>query len=387
MRVAKSAVVSLGLALLGCHEATGLSEQRGGAVLPSIALGAAISEPPCRIFATAGPLQAKELFYFTPPLPGADCGISWRMYNAPHGISSLWGYGFRNHDFALNHYPDDRRGSYFWVSLVAGVQNGPNVITFASPIDVFSSRTITIEDNDATILGPPQQRIVAFNDSGRVLVDTIGEAYTIISRPRMMVVQTYPLLKTPGADTTYVWRRYYEHAFRPDSSCPPSGDSLLDSKQVRDAFRQAMAASNPNGPAINKREQGGTIWKMQDGSFRAFPYADPGATLCGYDPGLLEPPPGAVGPRGYGYYHTHPVFAGESAAGACGSAGATFEPHRNGGGSVSDWSYADRFGAPVYAFTKDGFVYRLDSQTSVPARGRNPNRWQQSGPGCFRRIT
>lgn len=109
----------------------------------------------------------------------------------------------------------------------------------------------------------------AFNDSGRLVVDTVGGLATTICAPRMQRVLVHPIYLPREVQTTdsLVEKRKYVLSFKLDSSCPTSGDTLLDRRQVRDELRKALAASNPYGADMDRKEQGGTIWKMFDRTY------------------------------------------------------------------------------------------------------------------------
>lgn len=113
------------------------------------------------------------------PTTGVACGISWSMtfppiIIAPYERAYLWqdapSFGSLSRAFFI--------GSY------GGRQNGPNDLTFYSNIEEFSSEVVF----QSSIYGPvsPDQRIQAFNDSGRLVVDTVGGLATTIRAPRVI---------------------------------------------------------------------------------------------------------------------------------------------------------------------------------------------------------
>ena len=321
---------------------------------------------------------------FATPLFGIDCGVNWSMQTNPISVTPS-GYEF------LPPFVAPNSTSTMFQIATGNVQNGPNFLIFYIPIDIFVSTTVTIDDHAETSPyppGPPEQRVIAYDASHRLLLDTLGGAETVIARRGMTDVTVYPAPENPvpgytGPDTLR-FKRQYSISFRADSSCPPSGDSLIDSKQVRDELRSAMASSLANGSV----ERGGEIWKMLDGTFRAFPRPNPTATPCSYAPPTTNPPPGAEFGRPSGFYHTHPALPGDIAPLSCGPAmaGGTFQPNSNGGGSDKDWAFANSgMFTPVYAYTKEGRVYRLDPGTIPYPKMKNPNSWKPTGLGCFKK--
>ena len=86
----------------------------------------------------------------------------------------------------------------------------------------------------------------------------------------------------------------------------------------------------------------------------------------------------------HGVFHTHPSLTGEPVYGCLGGAQVLNDgkpvplarPNENGGGSTRDWENTDHGGGyPIYAYTKDGVVYRLDPNTPPAARAQNPHKW------------
>jgi len=270
----------------------------------------------------------------------------------------------------------------FYTSTYRDLQNGPNTIDFAQPVSEFTA-IIQRQSTD-----PSDLRVAVLDGGNTLLLDTTSADIVTVRVPGIRKARVYA--RTTGllleADSV-VFKRRYQLSFRPDSSCPPSGDEILDSKQVRDQLREDLEQSLPNDPPQNRKERGGLIYKMQDGTFRAFPQLDPYATGCTFHPNYqVVDPVGAM--RLYGFYHTHPQLAGEPVYGCAGTnLPQKADPDANGGGSDADWEFANlpAVKLPVYAITKRGRVYRMDPGVPVSARGSNPNRWQSTGPGCLKK--
>ena len=93
-----------------------------------------------------------------------------------------------------------------------------------------------------------------------------------------------------------------------------------------------------------------------------------------------------------GTYHTHPSSTNEPTYGCPGFSQVPgdglpvpkADPNSPvaGGGSTDDWNMTNQ-GFPVYSITKTGRIYRLDPNTPVADRGKNPNKWElNSNAGC-----
>lgn len=152
------------------------------------------------------------------------------------------------------------------------VQNGPIEVTFSQSVDALSMDFVENCDPALGECATHMHRFVARNDSGRVLVDTLAGILTptphvlaTIERVGIRSVSMYADSADidsdgiPNESDTRVIPGWYTLSFRPDSSCPPSGDSVLDSKQVRDEICDAYAKS---GTPPNFIEHGGDIYKM-----------------------------------------------------------------------------------------------------------------------------
>lgn len=233
------------------------------------------------------------------------------------------------------------------------------------------------------------RRIVVENDSGRVLLDTLADKLAILERLNIRRVLIYPdsIGISPNQPIPIVVGGYYTVSFRPDSTCPPSGDPIVDTKQVRDAIKQAYGGSGAP-PAF--REAGGDVFLMDDGSFRAFPRPEPSASSCTFPAFIPQFPPGAV--RHAAFYHSHApensfvmncaVFQPGNPVPVSYSSGKV-RNDPTGGLSPGDWAVASSPSGPwVYAFN-GARLSRGDAGTSVSAQARNPNRWKVGSVGCF----
>ena len=231
--------------------------------------------------------------------------------------------------------------------------------------------------------GTGMRRIQAFGDTGQLLADTMVLAPGVVDRLGMRRILLFADSTGVFGDLTTVVGGRYTIGFRPDSSCPPSGDSVLDSKQVRDAIYDAYAKS---GTPPNFIEHGGDIYKMQDGTYQAFPHADPTASSCTFTPippAQEVPPPGAD--RRWGVFHTHApensyVVGCKHSNRSITNGYAANQP--TGGLSQEDWSIASRYGHYVYAY--DGTrVWRGDIGVNPSLWKSNPNKWKRVAKGCF----
>lgn len=174
----------------------------------------------------------------------------------------------------------------------------------------------------------------------------------------------------------------------------PSPDSVLNTPQVRREFMAQLAASNPDSTpeSLKRKERGGLIWQMQDGSYFAQTVADPLATQCAYTPSQGTAPPNAV--TYVALFHTHPNKPGHKVYGCPDSPAGVPQSQfpgdgkevplagdkaKNGGGSPADWRFARDQTLPVFVVDADGTVWRLDPQvndtSSNPAQIPNPNKF------------
>lgn len=346
-----------------------------------------VAASPCLITQVANPAtQLPGAFRVGVPANGSECGISWSMRTPPLiNRQSIWGYYF--------YYPPAPAGakvSPFFVSTDVGgyFQNGPNVVTFAHAIDVFTS-----EFSAGMPGGLPQQRtfirrLTAFDSLGRLLIDTIGGDVVTVRRQGMRVVHVFgentgvDVIAYPVRDTTVVGGAYVL-SFRPDSSCPPSGDPVLDTKQIRDAIDSAYVRSGMP-PAF--KETGGDIFLMDDGSYKAIPRNEPTASACTFPVPLVTPPlpPGAT--KQWAYYHSH---APENAFvnGCLESKSGTFysgfiKNESSGGLSPGDWGISSTQGLYVYAYNGSK-VSRANIGVPRSSWVKNPNRWKLSSMRCM----
>lgn len=182
--------------------------------------------------------------------------------------------------------------------------------------------------------------------------------------------------------------------------CAPSGDSVLDSKEVREGFGKGRAHSKEDAaPGMGeKKERGGVVWRAPDGHYYTTEVDDPTATECHWAvASTIGAQPTIPGSIAVAYWHTHPHIKNEPVYGCSGGYAQTFGDGKfvptadpddplMGGGSPSDWSDQQHPAAfPVYIPTKTNRVYRLDHQWySNPSQ--NPNKWAMNPAGCAVRI-
>ena len=167
--------------------------------------------------------------------------------------------------------------------------------------------------------------------------------------------------------------------------CPPTGDSILDSEEIRQQLLDQLMRSRPNADGTGKKEYGGYVYQRDDGTYFLQPSGDLTATDCGYTLPAGSPPPISGATALNKAWHTHPSYHGERLYGCRNAAPndivtADRDP-KWGGGSERDWETADT-GGPVYIIDLDKNVYRLDPGTDPSQWGNNPNRWKfyQSSP-------
>lgn len=367
------AIVAVAAIVAGCAERALPVEPAGDRPYLELTTSPTVPDAPCLLSKpNAAPPPGTNRFVFGAPLLGIDCAVQWYMDNFP--VPNILLPGF---EFLPPYLAPDSRSSRFQYGT-GNIQIGPIYMIFYSPIDVFASTSETYDWNvpGPSPPGPPDQHILAYDVTGRLLVDTIGGAVTVIRRPGIQNLTIYPAVPHPVVQSfppdTVRYRRIYSISFRVDSSCPPSGDSVLDSRQVRDAFRKAMARSLSTTPEL---EAGGEIYRMLDGTYQAFPVTNGVATACSITIPYQQPPAGADYLAGF--YHTHPQQPGQPVCGG------TAQPNWNGGGSDDDWGFATTTGKPVYAYSKEGRVSRLNANTAKGSWNSNTNRWKTRGKGCF----
>lgn len=168
-----------------------------------------------------------------------------------------------------------------------------------------------------------------------------------------------------------------------------TGDSILDNQAIRDSLMAKLQQSNPNDTTNARKEVGGYIARLPDGTYTLVP-----ALQLGVDCSVSLGPPittGLPSPLTFvGRYHTHPHLDGENVKGCKDKNGnpvtAKAFPSRNGGGSEADWNAADNpsdgFRIPVYIVGKNGEIIRLDPSPRSYSKKDNPKRWRWDSPGC-----
>jgi hypothetical protein len=197
----------------------------------------------------------------------------------------------------------------------------------------------------------------------------------------------------------------YDASFEADT-CPPTGDPIIDTPEVQNALKAALAHSNPGGiPGTGaKLEHGGFIWQRPNGTFVATENTDPNhfiATECTYA-FTGQPMAPDSGDFVVALYHTHPSSSGEKAYQCVAPSGqppyAQFpgdgkyvpraDPDADGGGSPADWKSAnnDPDIALNYIINRDGRVYKLVRGTGLNSHVNAMNKWEWMKPqiaGCM----
>lgn len=198
------------------------------------------------------------------------------------------------------------------------------------------------------------------------------------------------------------------------SKCPATGDSTIDSPDVRAGFMDMLKRSNVDstpGSGINpndwvntgnKKEKAVWIFRRPDGSFYTKP-ANGWATECSFKPDTAPNFPYSPDSL-VGIAHTHPSTPGDTVYGAC----SALDPAGNlhpvqhypgdqtpgsvvgqagdeapfGGGSSGDWHYADSTHLDQYVMTKGGDVWKLPAGWNFSMRMQDTSarhkRWKTS---------
>ncbi len=182
--------------------------------------------------------------------------------------------------------------------------------------------------------------------------------------------------------------------------CPPVGDPIIESPEVRQGLINALTQS---GREPSAKEIGGFIFQRSDGTYFTEIVPDPAATSCANEL-PTQPGPRTDGAVAVGQFHTHPhtdgeeYKAGTSCQAAINAINSGHKAHayplsRGGGGSPNDWarSQPDR---PMYTVTYDDKagkfrVHRLDHGTAESDRPKNKTKWRidsTSGVKCATRV-
>jgi hypothetical protein len=175
----------------------------------------------------------------------------------------------------------------------------------------------------------------------------------------------------------------------------PTDSVLNDSTtdyQVRETLLDELSLSLPDSaPDLGydathigfRRERGGIIWKLSNGSFLAVDQPDSSATDCHYTFSAGSPPQSGAVPSAV--YHTHPNIPGDTVYG-CGRTpnGLRYKDYPGdnagldaivvddsaaAGGSSEDWGVVNDTGSPGYMIDKAGYVFKLS-----PTPNSKPDR-------------
>lgn len=290
--------------------------------------------------------------------------------------------------------------------------------TFTSQSGTGASSTITItfslsvDTVNATVYDPTfsGNMMVAYDSTG-AQIGSVSFAFTGMPGDNVPDLETIIAHGIRRIDLIPAAADYvsYDVSFS-IPECPSTGDTVLNTKGVRDSLTAAFNRSNPNAPPGTgaRMEHEGVVWQMPDGSFLAVDY--PGLTV-GTECGAIfssQPSPPVSGAVKVAEFHTHPSSGNEPLY-ACpnlpampgvpkppyhaqfaGDSGIVDNPvgDANGGGSPQDWMNAFLHNTTEYIVNKDGSVWRLDPNTLIFDRAKNPNQWHwqnPSVPGCFTR--
>ena len=165
------------------------------------ALSVTAADAGCLLWKTGAiPPPGFNRLVLAPPVFNTECGIRWTMNPALVSITP-WGY-----EFLRPYLPPDNRSTSFYLQTGV-IQNGPNYVDFSAPIDLFVSTSVTLDTWNPVPAGtpyppgPPEQRIIALNDSGRVLIDTVGGAEAIIARANIRTVRLFLRCSIRGTES------------------------------------------------------------------------------------------------------------------------------------------------------------------------------------------
>jgi hypothetical protein len=175
--------------------------------------------------------------------------------------------------------------------------------------------------------------------------------------------------------------------------CPPTGDSLLDSKAMRDLLTMAWDSSNAfDSNKLNRRERGGFLYTDASGNLtfaNSFSVNDKPCSA----PNLLPPgvPPSSVKAE----VHTHPFSGdtlgsgmGEETTGICSQAVAGtrkyYDAATYGGPSKEDLSRGTNDNLPMYIMDKDN-IYSFPPGTTPSNWKSRVKKYPRKDPsGCTR---
>ena len=357
-----------------------------------------VSPQPCQI-GKNDPYTYFDVVEWTSPTGASACGVFWQISHDDHGFANPTSNFF---------FPDDPPTKLYTRWSTGNPQNyqwGPTVILLipGAGIPGLEVKEFTLEITRQS-QHPPNvlsagYYMVALDTAGRELARADFDAGVPVSQRTLAVsgiakVLLYPVTSDDGSGPLTEGASY-RASFAADTTCPPTGDPVLDTKAVRDGLKQALANSNPNATpgSGQKREHGGIVWRDANGNFYTQEVPDPNATECSFHTTVFASVPIPPGAQAEAFYHTHPSGKFEPTYG-CGSGWAAYpgdglrpaaadpDDPKAGGGSPLDWKQHETPGDfPDYVITKTGRVYKLDNQW-YNNRSKNPNKYSTDTMGC-----
>jgi len=261
--------------------------------------------------------------------------------------------------------------------------SNPITVTFSRPV-----RDLSVSAADPTYAG---NLVIAFDGAGNEIMRSefafsgVPGSYSVSTR--MLTVSQIKSIKLVPAAADYV--AYSGLSFSPADTCPPAGDSLLDSTAVRTALSRAWHDSYADStPTSVRRERGGFILRdTLTGVVSAMTSYDPGATPCSNFPPVPTPSQLPPNTRIVGGFHTHPFRDGDILPATCNRPNDrntyAYDAVTHGGLSSPDWAYANTGdGLPVYVMDRDN-VYRGGPGIANNARAHRAaaSRYPY-GPSC-----
>lgn len=164
-----------------------------------------------------------------------------------------------------------------------------------------------------------------------------------------------------------------------------TGDSVLDSRDIRDSLLALLQRSENPNPLL-RREHGGFIYELPTGAFTFRPDTGLASSDCYFRP---SSPPSVPGASSVAQVHTHPHESPDTAQGCLKEDGTPYnrwvnvDPKLNGGGSNPDWD-ATQDGFDHYVISSPGDVYLLQAGSdglSSSDKAANPHHWAWNSSG------
>lgn len=314
--------------------------------------------------------------WFMTPIPTTNttCGITWSMY-FPKGNMSSAEYGIL---WAGTQLTGDGRNPLFQVGSYGDIQNGPLQITFNNKI-----KNVTITMN---YVSNPGHGIAAY-DANNAKVDTATlDANGSVMLPALGIrkVVIYPVVTGTWNGNQVVDGVTHLMSFEPDSTCPPTTDSILDHPDFKARYDSLMKLSNVDDSITMNRREWGMLMHDDPSAPNGIRIDWPsvgGTAVCFVDFGLLAPYPADT----RGTIHNH--LWREKELNPCPgpsnpeASNKPFIPDVNGGAGDGDWDLP--IGREHYVFTPDRIFKLTRSVPSGAARRNNPYRWKKGSDSCF----